>query len=311
MNHRYDYIFDLNRLFDTKSPVYANILQQVKEEDRRKNKYNEVASKKKADRKFFSEISKRELENINPVYIPFFLNIGKELESGTEKEVYKEFFLKYNYADKLKNLFIKNREFLSKVVNFEDELKIIKSLGTKWAIVQVEFELEEVYFSKDDTFFYVIDNPLKKDKVYKIPYIAPSTWKGMLRWIAQKKTGDRLLIKKIFGNERSDEEGFSGSIRFYPSFFYDISIEIINPFDRLHRKGTTPILFEVVPKGSKSEVILTYIPKFEDQERFNENVEFILECLRDLIQSYGISAKRSSGWGRAKILSERVEKSQG
>jgi len=49
-----------------------------------------------------------------------------------------------------------------------------------WGI-NFKFKLIKPYISKDDTDFYIIDNPVKKEWVFKVPYIAPTQWKGTLR----------------------------------------------------------------------------------------------------------------------------------
>lgn len=313
----FDYIYQLDALFDKNSEKYNRLFAKIYQEEKRKGKSDD-AIRKKVDKEFFKDVANGSVRNINACYIPFFLNIGKDLtlniveepRRGTEKEVYKNIFSN-GLRENFKKIFKDSKSFMDGIVNFEEELKNIKLLKTKWAIIRCEFVLEEVYFSRDDTFFYVIDNPLKKDKVFKIPYIAPSTWKGMLRWVATKLYGktNKDRIKRIFGFEKGgDEEENAGALRIYPSFFYDIDIEIINPIDRKTRKGTVPILFEVVPKGSKSEVILTYIPNFIHQQYIDTDLEVIQGSLEVLIRDYGISAKRSSGWGKAKIKNLKIER---
>ena len=92
-----------------------------------------------------------------------------------------------------------------------------------WA-VRVAFTLKKPYISKDDTEFYILDNPVKKEWVFKVPYVAPSQWKGALRaamtrnlaeqaetldmdsWVEQ-----RIQLARLFGNEkgvRIDDERF-------------------------------------------------------------------------------------------------------
>ncbi|RDV81263.1 hypothetical protein DXX99_09485 [Ammonifex thiophilus] len=88
--------------------------------------------------------------------------------------------------------------------------------------ISFKFRLRKPYISRDDTEFYVIDNPVKKDWVFKVPYIASSQWKGCLRtamvrqlvdwWTSlqsedQKKKQDefikrRLQLVRLFGNEQ-------------------------------------------------------------------------------------------------------------
>ncbi len=93
-----------------------------------------------------------------------------------------------------------------------------------WTI-QVNFTLRKPYISKDDVDFYIIDNPVKKEWVFKVPYVAPSQWKGALRvamtrelanwWLGldKKDRGKhenqkefvkrRLQLARLFGNEKS------------------------------------------------------------------------------------------------------------
>ncbi len=47
--------------------------------------------------------------------------------------------------------------------------------------LELRFELARPYLSRDDDAFYVIDNPVRKDKVFKVPFVAPTSWKGSLR----------------------------------------------------------------------------------------------------------------------------------
>ena len=48
-------------------------------------------------------------------------------------------------------------------------------------LLQFKFALYKPYISRDEQDFYIIDNPIRKDKVFGLPYIAPSSWKGSLR----------------------------------------------------------------------------------------------------------------------------------
>ena len=42
------------------------------------------------------------------------------------------------------------------------------------------FRLERPYLSRDDDAFYIIDNPVRKEKIFKLPMVAPTSWKGSL-----------------------------------------------------------------------------------------------------------------------------------
>lgn len=48
-------------------------------------------------------------------------------------------------------------------------------------LLSLNFRLAKPYLSQDDDAFYVIDNPVRKDKVFKVPMVGPASWKGSLR----------------------------------------------------------------------------------------------------------------------------------
>ncbi len=91
-----------------------------------------------------------------------------------------------------------------------------------WA-VRVSFTLRKPYLSKDDQALHLLDNPVKKEWVFKAPYVAPSQWKGALRaammqelvawWLGlEEKRGEReyrkifirrrLQLVRLFGTEK-------------------------------------------------------------------------------------------------------------
>ncbi len=85
-------------------------------------------------------------------------------------------------------------------------------IGT-W-VIHFTFTLRKPYLSQDDTDFYIIDNPVKKEWVFKLPYVAPSQWKGSLRTammyqlveeknnlLDEKWVDRRLQLARLFGNE--------------------------------------------------------------------------------------------------------------
>ena len=79
--------------------------------------------------------------------------------------------------------------------------------------IQFQFTLAKPFISRDDEPFYIIENPVKKDKVFKVPMMSASGWKGNLRWTAEKifidnlpkKHNDildkRMQLIRLFGNE--------------------------------------------------------------------------------------------------------------
>src|SRR6266487_2632565 len=105
-------------------------------------------------------------------------------------------------------------------------------------VVQFTFTLAQPYISRDEQDFYIVDNPVRKDKIFGLPYVASTSWKGSLRaalWQLGHREEDET-IRGLFGNERrsDDPERFrAGRLYFYPTFFIHKSLEIINPQNRV------------------------------------------------------------------------------
>src|SRR5690606_38477625 len=55
-------------------------------------------------------------------------------------------------------------------------------LGRVWVAVGVEFTLQAPWYSRDDVPFHVLDNPVRRDRVLGLPFMAAASWKGLLRW---------------------------------------------------------------------------------------------------------------------------------
>jgi len=193
-------------------------------------------------------------------------------------------------------------------------------LSDRWLAFQVDFELLTPWYSRDDRVFHVLDNPVRKDRVFGVPFMAASSWKGMLRWACRMKAGlrehleqhnDRLdgwrdpdWILHLFGNEKGEGEEFSrGALIFYPTWFDKIGFEVINPHSRERRAGTQPIYYEVVPPGAKGTLSLLYAPwpGMKPAADPEEVLPKLLEAIEKLLTTYGISAKRTVGWGTARI----------
>ncbi|MDI6631851.1 RAMP superfamily CRISPR-associated protein [Candidatus Solincola sp.] len=194
-----------------------------------------------------------------------------------------------------------------------------------WLGLQVDFELLTPWYSKDDRVFHVMDNPVRKDRVFGVPFMAGSSWKGMLRWACRVQAGLREHLEQhngklddwrdpdwilhLFGNEKDEEENFhQGALVFYPTWFDKIGFEVINPHSRERRAGTQPVYYEVVPPGAKGTLYLLYAPwpGMKPGADPKDVPPRLLEAIEALLTTYGISAKRTVGWGTAKILKWRV-----
>ena len=176
------------------------------------------------------------------------------------------------------------------------------------------FRLAQPYLSKDDNDFYIIDNPIVRDKVFRLPIVRPSSWKGNLR-AALRQLGhqdDGPIVQRLFGkvNEPNDA-GHSGRLIFFPTFFTQTGLEIINPHDRKTKVGKNPILFECVPQKSDGTFTLLYVPfdRIGDEdanskrkslrEEVAEDIKLVAQGLRAMFTEYGFGAKTSSGFGLA------------
>jgi len=89
--------------------------------------------------------------------------------------------------------------------------------------LQFQFTLAKPWMSKDDDPFYVAEsvNPVRKDKVFKVPMMAAASWKGLLRWtvmhtrLVEKKDSlspeqfaqERFAQTLLFGDEKGEEPG--------------------------------------------------------------------------------------------------------
>jgi len=92
---------------------------------------------------------------------------------------------------------LKRMQNISGIITEEDDVKnLVKKLPKYSFTVCVNFKLLEPYFSKDDDEFYIIQNPVLKEHVFKVPMVRGSSWKGALAGAFKK------LLNKI-DNEKS------------------------------------------------------------------------------------------------------------
>lgn len=85
-------------------------------------------------------------------------------------------------------------------------------------VLEFPITLTKPFISKDDVPLYIIDNPIKKDKVFGVPFTSAMAWKGNLRWTMMKfhleshinepnKFAEiRLKHTLLFGTEKGTED---------------------------------------------------------------------------------------------------------
>jgi len=191
-------------------------------------------------------------------------------------------------------------------------------------VIQIAFRLKKPYISLDDESFYIIDNPLVKDTVFKVPLIRSSTWKGALRWVTRYALARPVtLVRRLFGNEKETESTKQGRLIFYTTFLDQVSLDVITPLGRetrTPRRG--PILFEVAPIGAIGTFSLLYFPfdllhtlrhgnsaaKGGAIGEIKEDLETLKEAIPAMLMTYGFAAKKTSGYGVAEdVIDFRVD----
>ncbi|HAG08085.1 MAG TPA: CRISPR-associated protein [Desulfotomaculum sp.] len=102
----------------------------------------------------------------------------------------------------------------------------LDGLPTGSWLLEFPVTLSKPFISRDDIPLYIIDNPVRKDKVFTVPFISPAAWKGNLRWVMMKsniepKTDDfdafassRFHHTLLFGTEKGLEEIPKGWVRY-------------------------------------------------------------------------------------------------
>ena len=230
---------------------------------------------------------------------------------GKDAEKLKNFWIRNlkNQQKKLEGLKGKIKELIDIIIPKIDK-NFISILPKYSFAIQFKFKLAKPYISKDDREFYILDNPVKKEWVFKIPIVSPSTWKGNLRWTIRKikgltdepfKSDDEQIIR-LFGNEKEETEAFNqGYLVFYPTFFFDIDVEVINPHDRKTKAGKMPIFIEKVPENTEGTFTLVYVSLEENSNKAKdfakEDLEIVINGIKEMMFKYGFSAKKSSGYG--------------
>lgn len=195
---------------------------------------------------------------------------------------------------------------------FETPVIDLKRLPAFSFVLQFEFSLAQPLLSKDEQDFYIIYNPIRKDKVFRLPYMAASSWKGCLRAALCQLgfNGETEAIGRLFGNRKgteAPEEFHAGRLQFFPTFFPTKGLEIINPHNRQRRVGKEPILIESVPRDANGLFTVLYVPfdrvgdaSPETRKELSQDLRLLAEGLSGMFLTYGFGAKTSSGFGTAK-----------
>jgi len=197
---------------------------------------------------------------------------------------------------------------MSDAFRFIPDVSAIAQMPPLSFLIHIPFQLQKPYLSKDERDFYLLDNPLRRERVFQVPFVAATSWKGALRaalWQLGYKEEHEVTFR-LLGNPRGSDEHQAGRLYFYPTFFDKIGLEVINPHSRKTGIGERgPILIECVPKGIGT-LLLLYVPfgpidQSEQGQRDNvaQDLEVLAEGVQAMLTAYGFGAKTSSGFGTA------------
>jgi CRISPR-associated protein Cmr2 len=117
-------------------------------------------------------------------------------------------------------------------------------------MLRIPFRLQKPYISKDETDFYLLDHPVRKEKIFQVPMVAATSWKGTLRAALWQLgyTETHAVVRRLLGNPRGSDTHQAGRLYFYPTFFARIGLEVINP----HSRETVQAMLTTYGFGAKT-----------------------------------------------------------
>lgn len=189
----------------------------------------------------------------------------------------------------------------------------LASLPHHSALLQIRFRLTKPYLSRDDTDFYIVDNPVRKEWLFKTPMVASTGWKGAWRAAFWQQGLDKKhpVIVRLFGAARESDEdgdgelvGQAGCLHFFPTFFFGpgsaLTTELVNPHDRRTGAGRLPIPFEAVDAGAEGTMAVLYVPP-PGGDSLADDLPLLADAAADVLTVYGFGAKTTDGYGTAVI----------
>ncbi|ACV24114.1 hypothetical protein [Methanocaldococcus fervens] len=163
-------------------------------------------------------------ENQTEIYyesLTYYIHNKKNFENNVqnyEKNYYTLKFGLFNKNEKLKKFKgkkykiykigdFKKAQKYSGIINennLENKLKNLIDQHIPYSFgIWVKFKLKQPYFSRDDEEFYLIQNPILKEKVFKVPMIRRGRWKGVIA------NAGREIIKENIGKKEFWDYVFS------------------------------------------------------------------------------------------------------
>ena len=206
------------------------------------------------------------------------------------------------------------------------------------AAVTLRFQLLTPLLTRDDDPFYLFDNPVRKDHIFGVPFLAAASLKGLaadafqrgfphdLPWTElgdkdqerkMRYRQDAPTAKRLFGIASDDMDKFpseAGRLHFSPTWFSHVQYLVMNPTKTDGSGiGTLPIQFEAVAsvtdkgKPVQAEISFFYFNPAGAKEADEATVRSDLACLIGALAAWwpalGLGAKRLAGYGAIAPLS--------
>ncbi len=213
-----------------------------------------------------------------------------------KKDKIKDFplnWLKNNFikSDTVKTFSIAKKDTahikkISGIIENKDKIsEIVKDLPTYSFILWTEFELNTPYFSRDDDNFYLIQNPVLKEQIFKIPMIRGSSWKGSLASAFKDIINDEKEKTKVIDSYFRIFGAGSESIQNLENYFKNKSEKegLTNLKDKgIKEKIVELLLFELGLTLNKEEI---------NKIKSGEIVDVLTEWLTSKSKDYIVKSK--------------------
>jgi len=198
----------------------------------------------------------------------------------------------------------------------------------------LEFKLLTPLITKDDDPFYPFDNPVRKDPIFRVPYLSAASVKhlsdeafqraiqlkngmglGSERALAQRlraaiatkddnETALRLFGINDEGSHVQPSSGPVGRLRFSPVWFKDVQFLPINP---KKAEGSAPTQVEAIAPNPQENAVIEIIYfnphgiNLTNNSVVREDLANLLTALAVLWPVSGLGSKRSDGYGAIQI----------
>jgi CRISPR-associated protein Cmr2 len=150
--------------------------------------------------------------------------------------------------------------------------------------------LLEPYFSKDDDEFYIIQNPVLKEHVFKVPMVRGSSWKGALAGAFRKLLNDNSEKSKIIESYLRIFGAGSESIKEIESYLREKASDLKDFKNNILEF----ILFELGMKVTKD-----YIDEIEAENNEDKLIQKLQEKISQKIKKNDLPTEFQTHKGRA------------